>query len=250
MSPRLAFALETAVAAGRLTLAEFGSATAELKSDGTPVTRSDQAAERLIRERIAAAYPNEGILGEEEGEAGSAEKRWVIDPIDGTKSFASGVPLYATLLAYEKGEEPQIGVAYFPALGDLYYAEAGAGAYRNGVPLRVPEQTDLRKSIVCFGGLAKLRDRSVLNHLVLLSERCLGLRTWCDAYGHMMVASGRAGAMIDPSVSRWDISAVSLIVREAGAHFTDLEGNSGLGGSALSGAPGVHQSVLEALRCV
>src|SRR5687767_8070698 len=152
MSPRLAFAIEAAIRAGRSTLAHFQVATqVDLKADESPITVADRNAERIIRQAISEEFPGEGILGEEEGEAGSQGSRWVVDPIDGTKSFISGVPLYATLIAFERAGEPEIGVCYFPALNELVYAEKGHGTFWNGQPCRVSPKAGLDKTVVATG---------------------------------------------------------------------------------------------------
>ena len=140
MSPRLEFALNAAIKGGKSTLAHFNVGTeVEIKHDLTPVTVADRGAERIIREEIEKAYPGDAILGEEEGETSQSKTRWVIDPIDGTKSFICGVPLYSTLLSYEVDGEPILGIAYFPALNEIVYAEKGQGAYWNGKPCRVSQ---------------------------------------------------------------------------------------------------------------
>lgn len=249
MSPRLAFALDAAVQAGRSTLAHFQNGVDfESKADDTPVTVADKDAERIIRERIAAQYPGEAILGEEEGETGSGADRWVIDPIDGTKSFICGVPLYATLLSYEQEGEPIIGVCYFPALDDLIFAEKGQGTSWNGRPARVSTKNSLDGAVIASSGHLGLMKRGIIDAYDKLVERSLAARTWCDAYGHALVATGRVELMIDATVSRWDISAMALIVREAGGRFTDLRGSEELGDNALSSNGLVHDEVLAALR--
>src|SRR5579862_7332397 len=137
MSPRLAFAIDAATKAGRSTLAHFQTGVGfDRKSDASPVTIADRMAERMIREAIAREFPGDQILGEEEGGDTEVADRWVLDPIDGTKSFVAGVPLYATLVSYEKGFVPQLGVVFLPALNELIYAERGGGALWNGKPAR------------------------------------------------------------------------------------------------------------------
>lgn len=248
MSPRLAFAIDAAYRAGRSTLAHFRTGTdVELKADATPVTVADRGAERLIREAIAGAYPHEAILGEEEGETGAGDDRWVIDPIDGTKSFVAGVPLYATLLAYEAAGRPVVGVCYFPALDELLYAEAGGGAFLNGRPIRTRQTPTEHGAILCCGGIARMQERGRLQALLALAEPALALRTWCDAYGHALVASGRADGMIDPVLARWDISALDVIVREAGGRFTDFAGADNPHTEAISSNGPLHDRLLEAL---
>ena len=247
MSPRLAFAVDAAYRGGRSTLAWF-QAGAEVitKSDATPVTIADRNAERLIRELIAAKYPTDAILGDEEGGDTGALDRWVIDPIDGTKSFISGVPLYSTLLSYEVDGEPEVGVCYFPALDEMYYAEKGQGAFMNGRPIRVSTRESLQGGILCCGG--SMFNAKNYPKVAPLLPRALATRTWCDAYGHAMVASGRADVMLDPIISHWDISAVSLITREAGGRFTDFAGGDKLSTSAVSSNGAIHEEILAALN--
>lgn len=248
MSPRLAFAIETATHAGRSTLAHFQTGiTYESKQDDTPVTQADKNAERLIRLSIAKTYPNDAILGEEEGVSGEGDDRWVIDPIDGTKSFVCGVPLYATLLSYEQAGEPVVGVCYFPALDEIIYAERGGGAYWNGRPCRVSEGSSLKGAVIASSGYLGLERRGLMDAYMRLAENGFATRTWCDAYGHALVATGRADVMIDCQVSRWDISAMSIIVREAGGRFTDLGGKDELADNALSSNANLHSAIVNAL---
>jgi histidinol phosphatase-like enzyme (inositol monophosphatase family) len=247
MSPRLAFALDAATRAGKSTLAHFQTgAQVEIKADASPVTIADRNAERLIREAIAANYPHDSILGEEEGSQGASDDRWIIDPIDGTKSFVAGVPLYATLLSYEVAGVPILGVCYLPALDELLYAENGSGAFLNGRPIHTRTTPNENGALLCCGGITRLRDRGMLDNLFKLSEKAMALRTWCDAYGHALVASGRADAMIDPVLSRWDISAMDIIVREAGGRFTDFKGGANPQDEAISSNGPLHDHLLEA----
>lgn len=196
----------------------------DLKADASPVTVADRDAERMIREMIEKQFPQDEILGEEEGGATDATERWVVDPIDGTKSFVSGVPLYATLVAYEQEGLPIVGACYFPALDEMLYAERGLGCYLNGRPCRVSDRTDLTRSVLSCGGPKSMVKYGRWDGFATLSERALATRTWSDAYGHALVASGRVEAMIDPVVSRWDLSAVRILVEEAGGRFTDFKG--------------------------
>ncbi|MCC7436025.1 MAG: hypothetical protein IT363_15180 [Methanoregulaceae archaeon] len=248
MSPRLAFALDAAVEAGRLTLAWFqGASGFELKEDASPVTAADRAAERRLRDRIESAYPHEPILGEEEGGI-AARNQWVIDPIDGTKSFVCGVPLYAVLLSYEDSEGPLVGVSYFPALDWLVYAERGQGAFANGRVIRVAPQSDLNEVVVCAGGHRSMEKHGRQSGFQQIAREVMATRTWGDAYGHCMVAAGRAHAMIDPVVSKWDLSAVNLIVEEAGGQFTDFAGGRLPQSEAISSNGVLHDWLLEQFR--
>lgn len=249
MSPRLAFALDAAVKAGRSTLAHFQTGVGfENKLDDTPVTVADKNAERLLRELIEKRYPDEAILGEEEGASGGGDDRWVIDPIDGTKSFICGVPLYATLLSYERAGASEIAVCYFPALNELLFAEKGQGAYWNGRTCRVSCRTDLKGAVIASSGYLGLTKRGWMDAYVKMASKAMAARTWCDAYGHALVASGRVDLMIDSNVKRWDISSMSLIVREAGGAFTDFLGRTELGDNAISSNRLLHSQLLEALK--
>ena len=248
MSPRLAFAIETARTAGQSTISLFrAGAEFAMKSNDSPVTQADLEAERIVRSEIERRYPGEAVLGEEMG-GEEAEDQWTVDPIDGTKSFIAGVPAYATLLSYEQAGEPVLGVCYFPALDEIVYAERGEGAFWDGEPCRVSGRTELGLSILCTGGHLTLSKTGRMAGFLSLAERALGTRGWGDAYGHALVATGRVEAMVDPMVNRWDVSAMSVIVREAGGSFTDFSGGEALSDEAISCAPGVRDAVLEAFR--
>lgn len=235
MSPRLAMAIQAAYEAGRSTLALFQSSfDVETKSDNSPVTEADKRAETIIRKAIGAAFPGESILGEEQGLTGHGSSRWIIDPIDGTKSFVSGVPLYSTLLSYEEDGEPILGICYFPALDEMLFAERGSGAFFNGRPARVSKKSVVKGSVVCCGSPSSLVKYHRMDGILKISESAMAVRTWSDAYGHALVATGRAEAMVDPVVKLWDISAMTLIVREAGGTATNFVGSNPL--SAVDGA--------------
>lgn len=225
MSPRLAFALDAAYRAGRGTLAHFQTGTAvEIKSDATPVTVADKNAERQIREAIEKAFPGDDILGEEEGGDMTVADRWVIDPIDGTKSFVAGVPLYGTLLSYEVDRVPILGVCYLPGLDELLWAERGGGAFLNGRPIQVSQRDTLDGSVMCYGSHRGFMETGRWSGIERIIDRAMATRTWGDAFGYSLVASGRVDCMMDPGVSRWDLSAFHVIIPEAGGRFTDFDG--------------------------
>lgn len=244
MSPRLAFAMQTAYEAGRLTLAHFGTTTFELKGDASPVTVADREAERHIRLAIERTYPREAILGEEEGGENEADQ-WVVDPIDGTKSFVCGVPLYATLLSYEVDALPVLGVAYFPALDLMVSAERGAGASANGRVIHVSSTTDLARSTLCCGGHKSMEIHGRAAPFQELARKAMATRTWGDAYGHCLVAMGRVEAMVDPVLCPWDVSSVSLIIEESGGACTTFAGESNPRDQALSSNGLLHPLLLE-----
>lgn len=249
MSQRLDFAIRAAYEAGRLTLEAFlRTQSPDIKPDGSLVTAADHEAEIALRALIAEDFPGEAILGEEQGMEEEHRDRWVIDPIDGTKSFVAGVPLYAVLLSYEADCETQVGVCYLPALDQMIYAERGKGAFCNGKHIEPVHEREAPHRVLCSGSMSTFIDQGRLDALIELSAGFGTHRTWCDAYGHMLVAMGRAEAMVDPRVSPWDVSATSLIVTEAGAKFSTFDGTKVKGEDALACAPHVYESVLNAFN--
>lgn len=246
MTPRLAFAIETARAAGWGTIALFQrGASYELKDDLTPITQADIDAEALIRAEIAKQFPGEEIIGEEQG-GSNAPERWVIDPIDGTKSFVAGIPTYATLISYEQVGEPVLGVCYFPALDEIVYAERGNGCFWNGRPCNISGKVHIENAILCCGSHHTMVEAGRMDGFLSLADKAFATRGMTDAYGHALVATGRTDAMIDPVVLPWDVSAMSVIVREAGGSFVDFKGNDKLSSEAISCTPGIQQTILEA----
>jgi histidinol phosphatase-like enzyme (inositol monophosphatase family) len=231
--------------AGQLTLRWFRSSSLaiERKGDGTPVTEADKAAERFLREQITARFPDDSIVGEEEDDVvGTSGRRWIIDPIDGTKAFTHGVPLYTNLLAVDDEEGPAVGVIYLPALGEAVYAGRGLGCYCNGEPARVNDRDRVAGSYLSSSGYEHWTDA------MLGAARSSGarLRTWGDGYGYALVATGRIEAMCDPVAALWDLAPMPVILAEAGGRFTDLDGDQGAGnghGLATNGA--LHDDWLE-----
>jgi myo-inositol-1(or 4)-monophosphatase len=250
LSEYLEFACETAWAAGRSTLAHFQTALAvEQKADDSPVTIADRAAERLIRERIAVRYPDHAVLGEEFGDAPADSRcRWVIDPIDGTQSFIRGVPLYGVLIGLEIDCVPRVGVAHFPALGELVAAEIGKGCWWNGRRARASAVVRLADAAVGYSDSRSLASR--LGERWQTFQRATRLqRGWGDCYGHCLVATGRLDVMLDPITSPWDCCALIPILLESGGRFTDWTGVTRIdGGDAFSTNGHLHEAVLEALR--
>ena len=243
--------LQTAVTflkeAGELTLKHFRSPDLAIdrKGDGTPVTVADRGAERLLRELIEATYPDDGILGEEEPEKlGTSGRRWIIDPIDGTKAFTHGVPLYSNLLAIEDADGIQIGVINIPALGENVYAGRGLGCFTNGVPCSVNDREGLTDAYLTSSGLSPWSDQQVIR----AKAAKLNLRTWGDGYGYLLVATGRVEAMFDPKAELYDLAPMPVILAEAGGRFTDLAGGTGPdGGSGLATNGRIHDELLAVL---
>jgi histidinol-phosphatase len=229
----LAYALELADAADVLTLPRFRAADlhVETKPDLTPVTDADRATERMLRDRIAHDRPGETVFGEEEGDDGG-EIRWIVDPIDGTRNFSRGIPVWATLIAFERDGEIVCGVVSAPALGRRWWAARGEGASANGSPIRVSGVATLNEATVsCTHGpdLAKLEP--LVRHA----------RGFGDFWQHMLVAEGALDAAVDAKLARWDYAAIEPIVAEAGGRL------AAFAGQIVSTNDLVHDEVLAAL---
>lgn len=223
--------------AGDVALRHFRRGVAvEWKTDGSPVTIADREAEKAAREWIGRRYPGHGILGEEEGETGvGSAYRWIVDPIDGTKTFVRGVPLWGTLVAIAMGEEVVAGAAYFPAVGEMIAAAPGAGCWSNGVRCQVSSVATLADAAVLT---TDERFRHTPQHVDgwrALAARAAVARSWGDCYGYLLVATGRAEVMVDGVVGPWDTAALHPIITEAGGVFTDWSGRAtAFGGSAIA----------------
>ncbi|NCF64731.1 MAG: histidinol phosphate phosphatase [Chloroflexi bacterium] len=222
----LEFALDAVWQAGHITLGYFQTALdAHRKTDNTPVTIADQKAEQKLRQMIAEYWPGHGILGEEFGQSPSnSPYTWIIDPIDGTKSFISGVPLYSNLLALTDGERTLIGVAHFPALGETIYAMRGQGCYWNGRRAHVSAVDSLADAVLLTSGLNYFGKKAPAWQRLV--DSTYTQRTWGDAFGYFLVATGRAEVMVDPAMYIWDSAPFQVILEEAGGTFTDWRGTS------------------------
>lgn len=221
--------------------------TVELKADGTPVTEADRRAEAAMRELFARETPGFGVLGEEMGEsAGDGRWRWVIDPIDGTKSFIHHAPLFGTLVALEREGEPVVGVVACHAVGETAWASRGGGAFLNGERARVSETASLGEATALTTSAASLWRRTPEGFARLAREAGL-LRSWGDCYGYLAVATGRAEAMIDPIVNPWDVAPMPVLLEEAGGRLTTWAGADGAGGDAVATNGRIHGALLEAL---
>ena len=248
----LNFAMETAYLAGRLTLGFFQTGIQpDLKPDESPVTIADRNAERLIRARIESTYPSHAILGEEFGETTheGASHRWIIDPIDGTKAFIHGVPLYAVLLALEVEGTVEVGAVYFPALNEMVAAATGEGCTWNGRPVRVSPEADMGRATACFtdpGMFAEYGRGEAWERI----KGAVGIRAgWSDAYGHALVATGRAEIALDPIMSSWDCGPFPPILREAGGTFTDWSGTPTIHGKEAISTNGLlFQELLDLIQ--
>jgi histidinol-phosphatase len=247
----LDFATETAFQAGQLTLAYFQTGIQpDFKADDSPVTIADKKAEELIRTRIEKHYPTYSIVGEEFGESNKGSShRWFIDPIDGTKSFMRGVPLYAVLIGLEIDGRIEAGVSYFPGLGDMVCAASNEGCYWNGRRSFVSDTKTLDRAYFAhtdIAAFAKYGRADVLEKILKSTYHRVG---WSDAYGHMLVATGRVDIMIDPIMNAWDCGPFPVLLREAGGYFGDLAGKETIyGNEALSTTQALLPQVLELTR--
>ncbi|MGH3105552.1 MAG: inositol monophosphatase family protein [Gaiellaceae bacterium] len=238
MHPDLAFALALADLADSISLPRFRAPdlAIETKSDLTPVTEADRAVERALRDRLATERPGEGVLGEELGEQGGREGvRWIVDPIDATRNFVRGIPIFATLVALERGGEIELGVASAPALGRRWWARRGDGAFANGERIRVSSVRRIEDAVVSDSHGARLHG-------------AWHSRGFGDFWQHVLVAEGAADVAVDHDVDVWDLAALSPIVEEAGGRLSDLTGARRIdGGSGVSTNGLLHDTVLSAL---
>ncbi len=270
---RVQFAMELACLAGNATIPFFRAdqLQVERKRDKSPVTAADKAAEQVARDKIGSAYPTDAILGEEFGTVpGTSGYEWIVDPIDGTKSFISGVPLYSTLVGMTVEGEPTIGVIFIPMLGEIVVAAKGMGAWYGSLPLpghmvswssamshsscvmtrcQVSSQSQLEDGLFVSSQFDNFAERNADSAFKKLEETAYVSRTWGDGYGYLLVATGRAEAMVDPIVNPWDVAAVAPVIQEAGGKFTTWDGRYDIRASHCVGTNGlVHEQVLQELR--
>lgn len=257
LESRLEFALQAAEKACDFILGYYQAADLEVerKRDRTPVTQADRGAEELLRREITVAYPRDAILGEEFGDtSGESGYRWILDPVDGTKSFIHGVPLFGTMIGLEHSGECVMGVIAFPALGETVWGGRGLGAWwkkGNGAPrvAKVSNVTQMSEALLCLTtieGWAKINGQDKLQTLLSKVELARG---WGDCYGHMLVATGRADVMVDVGMNPWDVAAVWPIMEAAGGVFCDWQGQTTIhGGNGISVVPALREEVLGILQ--
>lgn len=251
LQPLLEFATETAYRAGKITLGYFNAGVRpDYKPDDSPVTAADRAAEEFIRAEIEKHYPTHAILGEEFGETmrfsaspresvsdlsasplpsvpPSAPFRWIIDPIDGTKSFLRGVPLYGVLIGLEIEGVIKVGAAYFPGTDEMLCAGEGLGAWWNGRRARVSEIDNFERAFICYTNVRNMEKYGRGEAWERINAAAYALRGWSDAYGYLCVATGRAEAMLDPVMNIWDCGPFPVILHEAGGYFGSWDGRPG-----------------------
>lgn len=244
------FAVDAAFRAGRLVLSYFQTGLeVDRKADDSPVTLADRNGEALLRKIIGGRFPGHAIVGEEMGSSDKdSSHRWILDPIDGTRSFVHGVPLFGVLLALEIEREPVVGVCYLPALDEMIAAGCREGCRWNGREARVSSVHRLSDALVSLtepGGL----DEEQAGFWAKLKKRVAVIRGYSDCYGHCLVATGRAEVMLDPVMNLWDCAALSPIVEEAGGTFSDWNGTRTIdGGSAISTNGALFDEVMELVR--
>lgn len=264
---RLTLATSIAKSAGRLTLNYFQTDRFDVmkKGDGSPLTIADQEAEKHLRAAIAEAFPNDAIVGEEFGKTeGDSGFCWILDPIDGTKSFISGVPLYGTMVGVEQidvanessGRRSVIGAAYMPGLDVGIFASRGKGAWsfegeQSPVRARVSTKSELRDSVLVTSAVEAFNERNDFEVYQALAKNVYFCRSWGDVYGYYLVATGRVEIMIDPILNIWDAAAVQPIIEEAGGRFTDWAGVDRMDAGESIGSNGlVHDAVIDLTRDV
>jgi histidinol-phosphatase len=242
-------AVDAARAAGVIALRYYqGGFAVTLKADQTPVTQADRDAEQAIVAALRRAYPDWGFLGEEFGEAGGSETRWIIDPIDGTKNFVRRVPVWATLLALEHRGEIVAGVVHNPVTGELYAARRGGGARLNGARIAVSDVDDLWTATLLHAGLRLYRAAGVWDGLLRLVDATERQRGFGDYMGYTLVAEGKAEIYVEVDLKPWDLAPCKIIVEEAGGRFTDLAGRPTIySGNAVATNGRMHDAVLKVL---
>lgn len=226
LEPLLEFAVEAAQLAGAFTLGYFGADPPhELKADLSPVTLADRGAEERLRARIARQFPEHGIVGEEFGEVpGTTPGRWILDPIDGTVSFLSGVPLYAVLIAFEWRRDPLVGVVHFPALGQTLYAARGLGCRCNGRRVHVSKTPELMDARFCCTSPKQVATCKREAGYLRLRAACRLDRGWSDAYAYALLAMGSVEIALDPVMELWDVAPLYPLIEEAGGRITAWDG--------------------------
>lgn len=256
LSDDLSFALELSDLADGLAMASFRAVdlVVETKPDLTPVSEADRAVERAIREQLASRRPDDAVLGEEYGEDGTARRRWVIDPIDGTKNYVRGVPVWATLIALLDGDDIVVGVVSAPALGRRWWAAQGMGAYVTDPAtteprrLRVSAVNTLADASFSYSDAIGWAERGAGAGLRTLLEDTWRQRAYGDFWSHMMVAEGVVDIAAEPQLESYDMAALVPIVRESGGQLTSYEGGPAIaGGSALSSNGLLHDELLRLL---
>lgn len=250
LHPTLAAAIEAAKAAGEIAMKYYRAGVeVTIKRDATPVTQADREAEQAITASLRRAFPDYGFLGEEFGEQGSKETRWIIDPIDGTKNFVRHIPIWAVLIALEEKGEVTTGVVLNPVTGELFWARRGDGAFANGERIRVSACDRMKDATVLHADLRYLRATPHWDGFLRLSDAGYRTRGFGDYYGYGLVAQGRAEVYVEVDLKPWDVAPVKILVEEAGGRLTDFAGRPTIyAGTVLATNGRLHAEALALLR--
>lgn len=251
MNADLRLSLELADAADAITLRHFQSATLAVRTkiDMTPVSEADEAVEIAIRERLGFERPHDGIVGEEFGTSGSGNRRWILDPIDGTRSYVRGIPVYATLIALVEDDLPVVGVVSAPAMSRRWWASRDEGAFCNQRAICASSIDDLAEAHIAYDSITDHDRHGSTEAILALIRKCSRARGYGDFWSHMLVAEGAIEIAVEPFVAAWDMAPIQIIVEEAGGRFTDLQGRATFdGGSGVSTNGLLHDAVLECFR--
>jgi histidinol-phosphatase len=251
MHADLAFALELADLADAITTERFQAddLAVETKPDLSPVTEADRAVEQVLRKRIGEERPGHSVVGEEFGADQPGTARWILDPIDGTKNYVRGLPVWASLIALERDGRVEVGVASAPALQRRWWAARGQGSFVNGRRIHVSGIADLGDAVLSYASLTSWEQHGMGEEFLALARACWRTRGFGDFWSHMLVAEGAADVAVEPEVELWDLAAPQVIVEEAGGRFTNLGGiPTPAGGSVVSSNGLLHDRVLATLR--
>ncbi len=244
-SREVGVATKAAMQAAELALRMQSEVVAETKADKSPVTQADRECERLIARLVTEAFPGDGLMGEEGAHVQSANgRRWIIDPIDGTRDYVRGNPLWANLIALEADGEVVAGVVNLPLLGRIYMASRGGGAFCNDEPIHASSKQTIEESVLCFNRFNRYFGMPSPDRLMEWMERFWCVRGLGGAPDAMMVAAGEADVWIEPSASTWDFAPLKVILEEAGARYFNFDGGSSIyAGNCIACAPGLEQEV-------
>jgi histidinol-phosphatase len=244
-SKELEVASEAAKKAAEIALRYQPNVVAETKPDHSPVTQADRECERMIARLLSDAFPEDGILGEEGARAESRSgRRWIIDPIDGTRDYVRGNPLWANLIALETEGDVVLGIVNLPVLGKFYFASRGGGAHCNGSRIQASSKTSVDESVLCVNGYDRMANAPYRERLLDWMARFWAVRGLGGAADAMMVASGQAEVWIEPVASPWDFAPLKVILEEAGARYLNIDGGASIyAGNAVGCAPGLEQDV-------
>jgi histidinol-phosphatase len=245
----VAAAIRAARAAGEVAMRYYrGGFQVTIKPDQTPVTQADREAEQAIKRVLGRAFPNHGFLGEELGEEGPRDRRWIIDPIDGTRNFIRGIPIWAVLIGLEDAGEVIAGVVFNPASGELLWARRGDGAWSGDDRLRVSECDALKDAFLLHSDLHLLREAGYWDRFLRMLDACGRTRGFGDYYGYGLVAAGKAEIYLETDLKPWDVAPVKILVEEAGGRLTDFAGTPTIyNGSVLATNGRLHDPALRAL---